>query len=198
MKVPFVFLFDINAGEVVSSAIGLYGIDGQIHHLWNLCITFSRLPQRLYLLFLFISHLPVLLYRLKVVPSNFLWTAGGENHGNLYKKRACKQSVKEMPAGLITSTYFYVLLSILDNMSSVWAFRSSSFRFFIADSASMSCLLSFVISFSILLFSLYSSWRALLPGKCKLDDVIELRKKIAEAKPIEGRTEPYVLRGCNH
>ena len=28
-----VFLFDINAGEVVSSAIGLYGIDGQIHHL---------------------------------------------------------------------------------------------------------------------------------------------------------------------
>ena len=43
----------------------------------------------------------------------------------------------------------------------------------------MSCLLSFVISFSILLFSLSSSWRALLPGKCKLDDVIELRKKIA-------------------
>ena len=59
----------------------------------------------------------------------------------------------------------------------------------------MSCLLSFVISFSILLFSLSNSWRALLPGKCKLDDVIELRKKIAEAKPLEGRTEPYVLRG---
>ena len=42
------------------------------------------------------------------------------------------------------------------------------------------------------------AWRALLPGKCKLDDVIELRKQIAEAKPLEGRTEPYVLRGCNH
>ena len=41
------------------------------------------------------------------------------------------------------------------------------------------------------------AWRALLPGKCKLDDVIELRKKIAEAKPLEGRTEPYVLRGRN-
>ena len=35
----------------------------------------------------------------------------------------------------------------------------------------------------------------LLPGKCKLDDVIDLRKQIAEAKPLEGRTEPYVLRG---
>ena len=42
------------------------------------------------------------------------------------------------------------------------------------------------------------AWRALLPGKCKLDDVIELRKKIAEAKPLEGRTEPYVLRGRNN
>ena len=41
------------------------------------------------------------------------------------------------------------------------------------------------------------AWRALLPGKCKLDDVIELRKKIAEAKPLEGRTEPFVLRGRN-
>ena len=41
------------------------------------------------------------------------------------------------------------------------------------------------------------AWRALLPGKCKLDDVIELRKKIAEAKPLEGRIEPYVLRGRN-
>lgn len=83
----------------------------------------------------------------------------------------------------------------MDNMSSVLVFRSSPFRFFIADSASMSCLLSFVISFSILLFSLSSSWRALLPSKCKLDDVIELRKQIAEAKPLEGRTEPFVLRG---
>ena len=41
-------------------------------------------------------------------------------------------------------------------------------------------------------------WRALLPGRCDLNDVIELRKKIAEAKPIEGRTEPYVLRGRNN
>ena len=41
------------------------------------------------------------------------------------------------------------------------------------------------------------AWRALLPGKCKLDDVIELRKRIAEAKPLEGRTEPFVLRGRN-
>ena len=41
------------------------------------------------------------------------------------------------------------------------------------------------------------AWRALLPGKCKLDDVIELRKKIAEAKPLVGRTEPFVLRGRN-
>ena len=38
----------------------------------------------------------------------------------------------------------------------------------------------------------------MLPSKCKIDDIIELRKKIAEAKPLEGRTEPYVLRGCNH
>ena len=42
------------------------------------------------------------------------------------------------------------------------------------------------------------AWRALLPGKCKLDDVIELRKRIAEAKPLEGRTGPFVLRGCNN
>ena len=42
------------------------------------------------------------------------------------------------------------------------------------------------------------AWRAMLPGKCKLDDVVELRKKIAEAKPLEGRTEPYVLRGRNN
>ena len=42
------------------------------------------------------------------------------------------------------------------------------------------------------------AWRALLPGKCKLDDVIELRKRIAEAKPLEGRTEPFVLRGRNN
>ena len=42
------------------------------------------------------------------------------------------------------------------------------------------------------------AWRALLPGKCKLDDVIELRKQIADAKPLEGRTEPYVLRGRNN
>ena len=41
------------------------------------------------------------------------------------------------------------------------------------------------------------AWRALLPGKCKLDDVIELRKQIAEAKPLVGRTEPFVLRGRN-
>ena len=42
------------------------------------------------------------------------------------------------------------------------------------------------------------AWRAMLPGKCKLDDVVELRKKIAEAKSLEGRTEPYVLRGRNN
>ena len=35
----------------------------------------------------------------------------------------------------------------------------------------------------------------LLPGKCKLDDVIERRKQIAEAKPLEGQIESYVLRG---
>lgn len=42
------------------------------------------------------------------------------------------------------------------------------------------------------------AWRAMLPGKCKLDDAVELRKKIAKAKPLEGRTEPYVLRGRNN
>ena len=42
------------------------------------------------------------------------------------------------------------------------------------------------------------AWRAMLPGKSKLDDVFELRKKIAEAKPLEERTEPYVLRGRNN
>ena len=36
---------------------------------------------------------------------------------------------------------------------------------------------------------------SLLPGKCKLDDVIERRKQIAEAKPLEGQIESYVLRG---
>ena len=37
-------------------------------------------------------------------------------------------------------------------------------------------------------------------NKCnidKLDDVIKLRKKIAEAKTLVDRTEPFVLRGRN-
>ena len=42
------------------------------------------------------------------------------------------------------------------------------------------------------------AWSAMLPGKCKLDDAVELRRKIAKAKPLEGRTEPYVLRGRNN
>ena len=54
----------------------------------------------------------------------------------------------------------------------------------------------FLVHNSLNIFRL--PWRALLPGKCKLDDVIELRKQIAEAKPLEGRTEPFVLRGRNN
>ena len=39
------------------------------------------------------------------------------------------------------------------------------------------------------------AWRALLPGKCRLDDVVELRKKIAEAKPLEGGRNLMPLEG---
>lgn len=38
-------------------------------------------------------------------------------------------------------------------------------------------------------------WRALLPGKCDLDDVIKLKQSVAAAKPDLTRTEEYILRG---
>lgn len=38
-------------------------------------------------------------------------------------------------------------------------------------------------------------WKALLPGRCDLADVQELKAVMLAAKPDESRTEPYVLRG---
>ena len=78
----------LGASKSMPFAIGLYTVNRDAQNPGNLGIAKSLVTVLLYLLFLFISHLPVLLYRLKVFPSNFLWTAGRENHGNLYKKKS--------------------------------------------------------------------------------------------------------------
>ena len=77
--------------------VALDGIDGNVQHIGYLGVTDTRLAKCHDLLFFSVGHLPVLLYRLKVVPSNFLWTAGGENHGRKQKKPA--STPQGMPTG---------------------------------------------------------------------------------------------------
>ena len=55
---------------------------------WSDC--YARLPQRLFLLIMIISHLNVLLFLLKVSPHTSLKTVGWRLTGWAHKKRACK------------------------------------------------------------------------------------------------------------
>ena len=56
---------------------------------WSDC--YARLPQRLYLLILFVDHLIVNLNCLKFSPPTSLRTVGWRLTGWAHKKRACKQ-----------------------------------------------------------------------------------------------------------